>query len=210
MATDKYIMISLEDEKVRQISEILGNKTCKKILDFLADRDEGSETDIATSLGAPVNTIEYNLKKLVSFGLVEKAKNFFWSRKGKKIDMYKLAKKHIVISHKTKPSYSKLKTIVPVALISGLFAFIIRAFYNASSSVARSSQDFALKGAESAVSVASESAGAAATGVSNAAQAANIGISFVDKIIALPAWFWFFAGAIAALLIMLGLNWRKL
>src|SRR3989344_8185966 len=98
MTSNKYILVSLEDEKAKKIAEILSNKTAKKILDFLADKNEASETDIAQELGIPLNTAEYNIKKLLEADLIGKAKNFFWSVRGKKIDMYKLARKHIVIS----------------------------------------------------------------------------------------------------------------
>ncbi len=114
---DKFIMMGLDDERSKKVAEVLGNKTCKKILDYLADNKEASEKDIADALGIPINTAEYNLKKLLETGLVEKAKNFFWSKKGRKIDMYKIAKKHIVISPKSKPTLTALKTIIPVLMI---------------------------------------------------------------------------------------------
>ena len=197
---EKYIMLSLEDAKIKKIAEVLGNKTCKRILDFLAEISEASETDISKSLGLPVNTIEYNIKKLEGCGLVEKSKNFFWSRKGKKIGMYKLAKKHIVISHKTKPSYSKLKSIVPVVLISGILAFTIRMFYSLKAKTpvleAKTEEAF-LRAAESAA------------GATETAGTQNI-ILQADKIFALPAWIWFLAGAFIALLVLLIINWRKL
>lgn len=192
---EKYILVSLEDEKAKKIAEILGNKTCKKILDFLAETKEASEQDISNRLGIPINTVEYNLKKLIESGLIEKAKNFFWSVKGRKIDLYRLVKKHIVISTKSsKPSLSKLKSIVPAVLISGVFALIIRAFYNL-----KTQQVFEI-GREEAVMKSVESV--ASAGSINT-------VSFIDKIFMLPAWIWFFAGAIIAILIILGLNWRK-
>jgi len=196
---EKYLMISLEDEQVKKIADILGNKTAKKILDFLAEKEEASETDISQALEIPINTIEYNLKKLADAGLIEKAKNFFWSSKGKKIEMYKLAKKHIVISHKTKPSYSKLKSIVPAVLLSGVFAFLVRMFYNLKNQqvfgIAR--EEAIMKSAETAVETATSAGSMSA-------------VSFIDKLFALPVWIWFLAGALIAILIMLGLNWRKL
>ncbi|MFA5857413.1 MAG: beta-propeller domain-containing protein, partial [Candidatus Pacearchaeota archaeon] len=121
MANDKFILIGMDDSRSKDIAEILGNKTCKKILDYLADIKEASEKDISDALEIPINTVEYNLNKLIKSGLAEKTKNFFWSRKGRKIDMYKLAKKHIVISPKsTKVDMQKLKSVVPVILISAL------------------------------------------------------------------------------------------
>ncbi|MFH1500459.1 MAG: beta-propeller domain-containing protein [archaeon] len=121
---DKFILMGMDDERSKKIAEVIGNKTCKKILDYLADNTEKSEKEISEALGIPINTVEYNLKKLLDSGLVEKAKNFFWSRKGKKIDLYKLAKKHIVISPRsTRPSMTSLKAILP--LIAAMAAVII-------------------------------------------------------------------------------------
>jgi len=120
MVHDKFILMGLDDENSKDVAGVLGNKTCKKILDFLADVKEASEKDISDELSMPINTVEYNLKKLVSSGLVEKTKNFFWSVKGKKIPMYKLARKHIIISNK-KPNLNYLKSILPVILIAGIF-----------------------------------------------------------------------------------------
>ncbi len=115
MTDDKFIMMKMDDPRSKKVAEVLGNKTCKKILDYLAENTEKSEEDISKELKVPINTIEYNLKKLLESGLVEKAKNFFWSKRGKKIDLYKLAKKHIIISPKhTRPNMKNLKTILPV------------------------------------------------------------------------------------------------
>ena len=125
---DKFILMGLNDERSKQIAEVLKNKTCKKIIDFLADTKEASEKDIAKDLDIPINTVEYNLKNLTKTGLVEKSKNYFWSVKGKKIPTYKLAKKHIIISPSKKPNLNYLKSILPIIAIVGLF-ILINAFF---------------------------------------------------------------------------------
>jgi len=124
---DKYILLGMGDERSKHVAEVLGNKTCKKILDFLSETNEASEKDISDGLGIPLNTVEYNLNKLKKSGLVISSKNFFWSRKGKKIPMYKLAKKHIIISPSKKPSLTALKAILPILLIA-IAALVIIAF----------------------------------------------------------------------------------
>ncbi|MBU0957930.1 MAG: helix-turn-helix domain-containing protein, partial [Nanoarchaeota archaeon] len=91
MKNDKYIMIGMDDERSEHVAEVMKNKTCKKIIDYLADYGDSSENDISKGLSVPINTIEYNLQKLIKAGLVEKAKKHFWSVKGRKIDIYKLA-----------------------------------------------------------------------------------------------------------------------
>ncbi len=116
--SDKFIMIGLDDERSKKMAEVMGNLTCKKILNYLADINEASQKDISDALNIPMNTLDYNIKKLFDVGLIEKTKNFFWSSKGKRIPMYKLARKHIVISPKsTKPNLNTLKTIIPVLTI---------------------------------------------------------------------------------------------
>ena len=172
-------------------------------MDYLSECDEASESDLAEKLGIPMNTVEYNIKKLLKSGFVEKAKNFFWSKRGKKIDMYKLAKKHIIISHKGSPSMSKVRSVLPVVLIAGAFAFVIRKFYqiNSSSSVLVDSERV----------VGSAMTSVASGGASEVAQlGANTAMSFADKMFALPAWVWFLAGTGVGVLVLLGLNWRKL
>jgi len=118
MTDDKFILMGLDDEKSGHIAEVLKNKTCKKILNFLAERREASEKDISDGLKIPINTAEYNLKKLIKSGFVDKTKNFFWSVKGKKIPMYKLARKHIIISPSKKPNLNYIKSILPAIVMA--------------------------------------------------------------------------------------------
>ncbi|MBU0959573.1 MAG: helix-turn-helix domain-containing protein, partial [Nanoarchaeota archaeon] len=76
---DKFIMMNMDDKRAKKIAEALGNPTCKKIIDYLTYNSEKSEDDIAKALGIPINTAEYNLKKLIASGLVDKTKKFFFS-----------------------------------------------------------------------------------------------------------------------------------
>ena len=115
---DKFILMGLNDEKSAKVAEVLKNKTCKKIINHLGDVKEASEKDISDACNIPMNTVGYNIKNLIKAGLVEKTKNFFWSVKGKKIKMYKLARKHIIISPSKKPNLSYLKGLLPVILIA--------------------------------------------------------------------------------------------
>jgi len=115
-------MIDISDERSKKIAEVIGNKTCKRIIDYLSEIKEASEKDIADKLTIPINTIEYNLNKLIESGLIEKTKNFFWSVKGRKIDMYKLSNKKIIISPR-----SSFKGVLPafIAILAGSFAIKI-------------------------------------------------------------------------------------
>ena len=117
--TSKHLLLSLEDDNAKALGETIANKTSRKIVSFLAE-EEASENKIAKALGIPINTVEYNLKKLLQAGLIEKAKKFFWSEKGKKIDIYKVANKLIIIAPK-KSSFRKLKSFLPVFLVAAAF-----------------------------------------------------------------------------------------
>ena len=137
----KYILLSLEDEGIKSISEILGNKTANKIINFLSEKEEASEKDLADGLNIPLNTVEYNIKKMVQAGIVEPSKKFFWSSKGKKIKMYKFSNKSIVISPKRARLSSEINKILPVAIVSGLAGIAIKFYYSSQQTIQDSSQD---------------------------------------------------------------------
>lgn len=124
---EKILNINLNDENSAKIAEILGNKTCKKILGLIADKENISEGDIARQLKIPANTANYNVKKLVSAGLIETTTSFFWSVKGKKIKTYRLANKKIIISTK-----NSIKGMLITSLGVGVMGFLIKTLSNLS------------------------------------------------------------------------------
>lgn len=69
----KYLMFSLDDERAKDLADVMSNKTSKKIVDYLAEKD-ASVSDIAGDLKMPLNTVDYNVKKLLKTGLIEKKK----------------------------------------------------------------------------------------------------------------------------------------
>src|SRR3989344_5887700 len=66
MTDDKFILMGLDDDNAKNVAEVLKSKTAKKILDYLSETKEASEKDIADKLQLPINTIEYNLKIIIS------------------------------------------------------------------------------------------------------------------------------------------------
>ena len=180
-------MISMEDERAGKIAEILGNKTCKKIIDFLSEKNEASEKEISDRLKMPINTVEYNLNKLLHVELIEKTKNFFWSQKGKKIPMYKLSNKSIIISPRRRIS-SGIKTILPVVIISGVLALIVRQLTITKELTADKIKQEVAAGASSLASEAQ----------------AN-----VFSLAQIPIWIWFWLGTVIALIIFAIINWRN-
>ncbi|MBI2631720.1 beta-propeller domain-containing protein [Candidatus Pacearchaeota archaeon] len=118
MREEKYLNVDLNDPRSAAIAEVMTNKTCKKILDLIAEK-EMSESDISSLLNIPLNTVGYNIKKLLDAGLIEKCKNFFWSVKGKKIPTYKLSNKKIIISPR------RLVSAAPLALFVAVLGAIL-------------------------------------------------------------------------------------
>lgn len=114
----KSIMIDLNDPRSGKIAEVMGNKSCKNILDLLSDK-ELSVGDIAKELKMPVNTAMYNVEKLADAGLIEKA-NWIWSIKGKRIEKYKISNKRIVISPR-----KLTRGIVPALIFGGIATYFV-------------------------------------------------------------------------------------
>ena len=127
MPSKNFLLLSMEDEKIKKISNVISNESCRKILDYLSIR-ESTESEIADKLHLPISTVHYNLHQLTQTGLIE-SKEFHYSKKGKEVNHYRLANKYIIIApKKTFGLKEKLKGILPVALIAGGAALIIELF----------------------------------------------------------------------------------
>ncbi|NPE26681.1 winged helix-turn-helix transcriptional regulator [Methanococcoides sp. SA1] len=92
------ISLSLGDEGLKGISEILGSVSAVKILEELAVSDL-SVSEIARRLDMKINTVDYNVRKLLRVGLIEKASHW-WSVKGRRMVVYRASNRRIVISPK--------------------------------------------------------------------------------------------------------------
>lgn len=112
MSKENFLLLSLDDEKSKDIANVVNNKTSKKILNLLAD-NELTETQIAKKLKIAASTVHYNLEQLKKCGLVDWEK-YHYSEKGKEVRHYKLVNKYIIIAPKKDSSFlDKLKTIIP-------------------------------------------------------------------------------------------------
>ena len=140
---EKYILVSLEEEKAKELANIISNSTSRKILDFLSTKDEASETEISKELNLPLSTAHYNLQQLKKSSLVE-TKRYMYSEKGKKIDFYRVVKKFIVIA----PKYTRknlINQVLPLFLISAGIAFIIQWLGNLKTQALTVSDNFMAK-----------------------------------------------------------------
>ncbi len=122
---EKYILVSLEDEKSKKIAESISNKTARKILDYLSSKEDAGAEEISKAINVPLPTVDYNLKNLKSSGLIE-TKQFIWSQKGKRVILYKIAKKLIIIAPKFSDIKKELKNIIPLIGLAGIVSILIQ------------------------------------------------------------------------------------
>ena len=120
MASNNFLLVSLEESKAKQLAQIVSNDVCRKILDHLAAKNgHATETEISQGLSIPISTVHYNLQQLLQSGIV-KAEEFHYSKKGREVLHYSLANKYIIIAPKnadTAGLASKLRRILPVVLV---------------------------------------------------------------------------------------------
>lgn len=128
MATEKFIMVSLEEKRAKELANVISNDTSRKILAFLSEK-EAAENDIARELKLPASTVYYNTQNLLKHNLIE-VKDFYWSEKGNKVNIYTVAKKLIVIAPKSMKIKTKLKSIIPVAILSLAASLTIHIYQN--------------------------------------------------------------------------------
>lgn len=136
MPKEKFVLLSLKEDKAKKLAQILTNESCRKILDFLAEKDDSTESEISKELNIPISTVHYNLHQLRDGGMVT-ADEYHYSGKGKEVLHYKLANKYIIIAPKsTWGLKEKLRSILPVLGLGVVGAALLEWFYRAKSAVA--------------------------------------------------------------------------
>ena len=130
MSKGNFLLVSLEEPKARQLAEVLNNDTSRKIINYLSEHDDTTETKLAKELGVPLSTVHYNMQKLKEAGLVD-VLEFHYSSKGREVDHYKLVNKYVIITPKPVSGIrTRLKNILPVtfilAAVSGAIHFVQR------------------------------------------------------------------------------------
>ncbi|MFP4403659.1 MAG: ArsR/SmtB family transcription factor [Candidatus Woesearchaeota archaeon] len=124
MSKKNFLMLSLDDDKINKVANVVSNASCKKILDYLATQNVATESKISEDLKIPASTINYNMKQLINAGLVE-ADEYHYSKKGREILHYKLANKYIIIAPKKERGLkSIIKKILPSSLILASVGFL--------------------------------------------------------------------------------------
>ena len=199
MAKEKFLLVSLSESKAKQLAQVISNETCRKILDYLADK-EATESELAEKLEIPISTVHYNLQQLQKGGLVV-ADEYHYSEKGKEVNHYKLANKYIIIAPKsTYGIKEKLKSVLPVALIiaagAGLIQFLSRGFGKLETYAAPKAGMLAEKAVEEVEGIAMDAAPKVVEEAAKFPLYSNIAL-------------WFFIGAAATLVLYLLIDWIR-
>jgi DNA-binding transcriptional ArsR family regulator len=164
MPKEKFVLVSLKENKAKQLAQVISNESCRKILDYLAEK-EATETELAEKLEIPISTVHYNLKHLTDAGLVT-ADEFHYSEKGREINHYKLANKYVIIAPKSVFGIKeKLKAVLPVGITVAATAGLINLFRG------RTAAFGANKIQEAVRTTAPEAEKVAATGLQDSAEA---------------------------------------
>lgn len=121
-----FMLVSLQENKAKKLAQVISNESCRKILDYLAEKEDATESQISKDLNIPISTVHYNLSALQKGGLVE-AEEFHYSEKGKEVNHYKLANKYIIIAPKTTYGIKeKLRGVLPAVTIVGAIALAMQ------------------------------------------------------------------------------------
>ena len=189
MPKQNFLLVSLEESQSKQLAEVLSNDTSRKLIDYLSEHEDATETGLSKTLNIPLPTVHYNLQKLKEAQLVT-VEEFHYSKKGREVDHYKLANKYIIITPKpVKGIINALKSILPVSVIFAGITFII-AF------VADSQKLMSAKIATSTPTFATE----ASRTISESAPM----VQAVEP--ALPFWAWFLLGGIVMFILFIVLK----
>lgn len=125
MGKENFLLLSLDDDKTKSISNIVNNNSARKILQYLTQNDEATATQISKDLKLGLTTVQYNLEQLLKTGLVD-WEHYHYSAKGKEVKHYKLANQYIIIAPKKDSSFlDKLKGIIPSFILSFIGAGFI-------------------------------------------------------------------------------------
>lgn len=202
MTKEKFLLVSLEEDKSKKLAQAISNESCRKILDHLADKD-ATESELSEKLGIPISTVHYNLQQLMNSGLV-KAEEFHYSKKGREVLHYKLANKYIIIAPKTSFNIKKkLKSILPVALFGLIGATAIELYtrFSGFKAVNAIAQDTVQEGAPQAMRTLAKAGGDIAAEEAEVITH-EVSRTTVDTIISNYT-FWFLMGCIFTILIII-------
>lgn len=216
MADDEsFLLINLKEDKAKELAQVIGSDSCRRILDYLTTKKKATESDIAKDLKQPLSTVHYNLQNLYKAGLVV-AEEYHYSEKGKEVNHYSLAKRIIIIAPEEKSGFmDKLKKVLPLTIFAVVGAGLIQVY----SWLSRSNFSSGKMMAESASyavqdNIAAKTGGVAVTSLSTGVQeqAANQTQIIVEKYVYVTQnvpsnepsiAFWFLVGSMTIIIFIL-------
>ena len=125
MKKNNFLLVDLNEKKTKKLAETITSDTSRKILNYLTEKEHDTEANISKELKIPISTVHYHLQKLTEARLII-AEEFHYSKKGRKVNHYKLANKYIIIAPKKVSGLKQaLKNVLPVGIIAlGISAII--------------------------------------------------------------------------------------
>ncbi|MBU1202197.1 MAG: helix-turn-helix domain-containing protein [Nanoarchaeota archaeon] len=202
---ETFLLVSLSEDKAKELAQVVSNDTCRKILDSLAE-SESTESDLAKKLALPISTVHYNLQQLMKGGLVV-VEEFHYSEKGKEVNHYKLANKYIIIApQKTWGLKEKLRKIFPVAAVTLAAAVVIEIGTQFTKGTSSATKQVFSSAADNVVAESVMKATAAPV-LSN--ETVRVAAETVSSGIWQHAALWFLIGGFAALVVYLVVDWAK-
>lgn len=195
---DPYIIVHLNRDESRKLSQALSNETSRKIMDYLAENDS-TESDISKNLRLPQSTVHYSLKQLEAAKLVL-AEEFHYSKKGKVVNHYSLSQKLVIIAppqSRLESFKSRMAAIAPAILVSVVGTGLLYYFTRPKDLLTPTVQGIAADTAEAAPRL-----------MANAApMMAEQSVSSQTQSIFSQAWPWFLIGGLVAILVYVFCAW---
>ncbi len=135
---EKFILVSLNEKRSKDLAIVMSNETARKILDYLSEKEKVSPSELSKKLDLPLNTVTHALKLLEKESFIIRA-DYAWSEKGRKVSLYSLARKMILIVPKGYDWKESLKKMLPIALIGAALTVGIK-MYTATTQTSLQSQ----------------------------------------------------------------------
>lgn len=203
MGKQSFLVVSLKESKTKKLAQVITNDTSIKILDYLANRDNATETEIATGLKLPISTVHYNLQALMDTKMV-KWDEFHYSQKGKEVRHYSIANKYILIAPERETGLrERLKGLLPITGILLAATFMIQYLSTRTSNLAGSTGIIE----EKMIMTASEDGARLMAAGAEATEASALAANPIWASLTQSLAFWFAIGAFSALLLYLLASW---
>ena len=214
MPKNNFLLVDLNESKTKKLAETITSDTSRKILNYLAEKEQDTEANAAKELNIPISTVHYHLQKLQEAKLVI-VEEYHYSQKGREVNHYKLANKYIIIAPKKVSGLKQaLKNVLPVGIIALGISAVLKIVQMFSGNVQSVNEKAILAeevGKEVMVTT-QQAAVEAAPKMADFAQetaAQTVGTSIQQGVQQPDIAFWFLIGSLSAMLIYVILMWVK-